>query len=307
MGDEHQQSRRAPDARYVEWHDRPVLRRPVMVAAFEGWNDAADAASSAARYLRDRWGGRRFASLDPEEFYDFSSTRPEVRLKGGITREILWPRNELWAAALPGTQRDVVVLLGTEPQLRWRTFTEQILGIATELGVELVIALGALLADVAHTRPVRITGTAGDPELVRRLNLARSTYEGPTGIVGVLHEAFARADIPSASLWAAVPHYVAATPSPKASLALVERAARLLATDVVTADLQALALDYERQVSEVVASDEDVSDYVRRLEASADDEPSEGTGESLADMELPSADALAAELEEFLRDQPGGP
>ncbi|MGH9189381.1 MAG: PAC2 family protein [Acidimicrobiales bacterium] len=287
---------------HIDWRDRPTLRRPVMLAAFEGWNDAADAASSAARYLKDRWGGRRFASLDPEEFYDFSSTRPEVRLVGGNARAIDWPSNELWAAALPGTQRDVVVLLGNEPQLRWRTFTEALVGVATSLGVELVITMGALLADVAHTRPVRITGTAADPDLVRRLELAHSTYEGPTGIVGVLQDAFGRAGIPSASLWAAVPHYVAATPSPKASLALVERAARLLCTDVVTADLQALALDYERQVSEVVASDDDVSDYVRRLEESSDDGDSFA---SLADMELPSGEALAAELERFLREHPG--
>ena len=283
----------------VLWHDRPQLRRPVLVAAFECWNDAADAASTAARYLRDRWGGRVFASLDPEEFYDFSSTRPEVHLAGGITREIVWPANQFSAAALPGAQRDVVVLLGHEPQLKWRTFSQALVGVARELNVELVITLGALLADVAHTRPVRITGTAGDPDLIRRLALAQSTYEGPTGIVGVLHDAFATAGIPSASLWAAVPHYVAATPSPKASLALVERAARLLSTDVVTADLQALTMDYERQVSEVVASDDDVLEYVRRLEASEDE------GEDLSEMELPSGDALAAEFERFLRDQRG--
>ena len=284
---------------HVRLENVPALRRPVLVAAFEGWNDAADAASSAARYLRDRWSARPFADIDPEEFYDFSSTRPHVRLVDGVTRQIEWPSNEISAAELPGTSRDVVVLLGTEPQLRWRTFASEVVGLAGRLNIELVVILGALLADVPHTRPVRVTGTAADSHLVERLDLAHSTYEGPTGIVGVLHDAFRQADLPSASLWAAVPHYVAATPSPKASLALVRRTARLLSTSVTTDDLESAADDYERQVSEVVAADDDVSAYVSRLEASVD----EG---DLADMEIPSGDALAAELERFLRDQRGG-
>ena len=282
---------------HVHWDDRPKLRRPVLVAAFEGWNDAADAASTAARYLKERWGARPFATIDPEEFFDFSSTRPQVRLTAGLQREIVWPLTELSAAALPDTGRDVVVLVGSEPQLRWRTFAAEVVSIAAELGAELVVTLGALLADVAHTRPVRVTGTAADPELVARLGLERSTYEGPTGIVGVLHDAFRSAHLQSASLWAAVPHYVAATPSPKATLALVRRTASLLSTPVTTADLEQRALDYERQVSEVVATDDDVAAYVRRLEQSADaDDP----------LELQSGDALAAELERFLREQRGG-
>ncbi len=282
---------------HVLWESHPTLRRPVLLAAFEGWNDAGDAASSAVRYLRDRWQAKTFATVDPEDFFDFSSTRPHVQLNDDMGREIVWPSNELSAASLPGTSRDVIVLLGSEPQLKWRTFTEELVEVATSLGVELVVTLGALLADVAHTRPVRVTGTAADSDLVQRLGLTRSTYEGPTGIVGVLHEAFSRADIPSASLWAAVPHYVAATPSPKASLALVERAARLLSTSLFTADLQVMAADYERQVSEVVDSDDDVSAYVRRLEDHADD-PDEG-----GSLELMSGDALADELERFLREQ----
>ena len=286
---------------HVHWQDRPILRRPVLVAAFEGWNDAADAASTAARYLRDRWSARPFASIDPEEFYDFTATRPQVRLVNGITRRIDWPETELSYAALPGTSRDVVVLLGHEPQLKWRTFTEQVVGVAKELGVELVVILGALLADVPHTRPVRVTGTAADGELVRRLGLGRSTYEGPTGIVGVLHEAFSRAHLPSASLWAAVPHYVASTPSPKASLALVERATDLLSTKVATTDLELAVADYERQVSEVVAADEDVIAYVRRLELGADDDDDE----DLPDLEMMSGDALADELERYLREERG--
>ena len=283
---------------HVRWQDRPRLRRPVLIAAFEGWNDAADAASTAARYMRDHWSAKPFASIDPEEFYDFTSTRPQVRLVQGLTRRIEWPETELSAAALPGTSRDVVVLLGHEPQLRWRTFSEQVVSVATDLNVELIVILGALLADVAHTRPVRVTGTAADAELVRRLGLGRSTYEGPTGIVGVLHDAFSRAHVPSASLWAAVPHYIAATPSPKAALALVERASELLSTTVDTSDLQVAAVDYEGQVSEVVAADEDVAAYVRRLEASADDD-------DVAEMEMVTGDALADELERYLREQRG--
>jgi proteasome assembly chaperone (PAC2) family protein len=284
---------------YVRWQDRPQLRRPVLIAAFEGWNDAADAASTAVRYLRDRWSARPFATIDHEDFYDFTATRPQVRLVHGLTRRIDWPETELSWATLPGTARDVVVLLGHEPQLKWRTFTEQIVAVATELKVELIVILGALLADVPHSRPVRVTGTAADPELVRRLDLGRSTYEGPTGIVGVLHEAFSKSHLPSASLWAAVPHYVAATPSPKASLALVERAVDLLSTTVDLEDLAIAAADYERQVNEVVAADEDVVAYVHRLESSTDDD------DAVADMETVSGDALVAELERYLREQRG--
>ena len=284
---------------YVRWQDRPQLRRPVLIAAFEGWNDAADAASTAVRFLRDRWSARPFATIDHEDFYDFTSTRPQVRLVNGLTRRIEWPETELSSASLPGTSRDVVVLLGHEPQLKWRTFTEQIVSVATDLKVELIVIMGALLADVPHSRPVRVTGTAADAELVRRLGLGRSTYEGPTGIVGVLHEAFSKSHLPSASLWAAVPHYVAATPSPKASLALVERAVDLLSTTVDTEDLAIAAADYERQVNEVVAADEDAVAYVRRLESSTDDD------DAVADLETVSGDTLVAELERYLREQRG--
>ncbi|MGI8983226.1 MAG: PAC2 family protein [Acidimicrobiales bacterium] len=283
---------------YVRWQDRPQLRRPVLVAAFEGWNDAGDAASTAVRYLRDRWSAQPFATIDHEDFYDFTATRPQVRLVNGLTRRIEWPGTELSWAALPGTSRDVVVLLGHEPQLKWRTFTEQVVALATDLKVELIVILGALLADVPHSRPVRVTGTAADAELVRRLGLGRSTYEGPTGIVGVLHDAFSRSQLPSASLWASVPHYVATTPSPKASLALLQRAADILSTTVDTEDLELAAADYEYQINEVVAGDDDVGAYVRRLESSADDH-------DVADMETVSGDALAAELERFLREQQG--
>src|SRR5437868_5761453 len=271
---------------YVRWDDRPKLRRPVLVAAFEGWNAAADAATGAARFLRDHWAARYFADIDPETFYDFSATRPQVRLVDGLTREIVWPANELFAASLPGSEHDVVVLLGVEPGLQWRTFCSEVVEVGRQLDVELFITLGALLADVPHTRPVRVTGTAADPNLVSRLGLERSRYEGPTGIVGVLHDAFNRATIPSASLWAAVPHYVAGTPSPKAALALVRRTTSLLASDLPVGDLEEAAATYERQVSEVVADDDDVAAYVHTLERAADDDV-----DDLQDDEVPSGEA----------------
>ncbi len=269
------------------------MRRPVLIAAFEGWNDAAEAASTAVRYIRDRWGARPFASIDPEDFFDFSATRPHVKLREGLTREIVWPSNQFFGAAVTEAGRDVVLMIGSEPQLRWRTFCNQVVSVAAELDVELVVILGALLADVAHTRPVKVTGSAVDADLVGRLGLQRSRYEGPTGIVGVLHDSLNKAGVPSASLWAAVPHYVAGTPSPKAALALVERAASLLDFPVVTADLAQLAVDYERQVSEVVAGDEDVAAYVSRLEETTDTEG----------LELTSGEELAAEFQKFLREQ----
>ncbi|MDQ1402325.1 MAG: hypothetical protein QOG03_641 [Actinomycetota bacterium] len=283
----------------LTWEHRPNLRRPVLVAAFEGWADAGDAASTAAGYLAETWGARRFASIDPEEFYDFTSTRPQVRLDEGMTRHIDWPANELSAASVPASPHDVVFLQGVEPQLKWRTFSSLIGEVVTELSIELVISLGALLTDTPHTRPVRVTGTGTDPELIARLGLVRSRYEGPTGIVGVLHDSLARKGIPSASLWANVPHYVERTPSPKAALALVRKASDLLGAHVEALDLQIAASSYERQVSEVVATDDDVAEYVRRLEAGLGDDDDDDR------PELQEGDALAAEVERFLREQGG--
>lgn len=281
----------------VRWIDRPKLRSPVLIAAFEGWNDAGDGASTAARYLAASWDARAFGTIDPEEFYDFTETRPLVRLTDGMTRHIDWPEAELSAAAIPGVSRDIVFLHAAEPQLRWRTYCSTVVGVAAALGIKMAVTLGALLAEVPHTRPVRVTGTAADPDMVDRLGLRRSTYEGPTGIVGVLHAAFAQAGIPSASLWAAVPHYVGKTPSPKATLALVERAASLLGASLDTADLEIASSSYERQVTEVVGDDEDVAAYVRRLEDLDDD------GGDVP--QLPTTESLAAEAERFLREQRG--
>ena len=277
----------------LRWETRPPLASPVLIAAFEGWNDAGEAASSAVTYLVDTWGAERFATVDPEEFYDFTVVRPQVRLDDDQVRHIDWPANALSHATIPGTGRSAILLQGIEPQLRWRTFSQTLVGLARELHVELVVTLGALLTDTPHTRPVRVTGTAADPELIAKLNLVRSGYEGPTGIVGVLHDALGTAGIPSASLWAAVPHYGGPNPAPKATLALVQRTARLLGTSIDAVDLQIASASWERQVSEAVEADDDMVHYVQRLEET-EDEP-----------ELPERDVLAAEVERFLREQGG--
>jgi proteasome assembly chaperone (PAC2) family protein len=266
----------------------------VLVAAFRGWNDGAQAASLAAGYLAQTWSARRFGSIDPEEFYDFQATRPHVALVEGLTRRIDWPENAFFHAELPGTDRDGVLLLGVEPNLRWRTFTGEIVELARDLGVELVVTLGALLADVPHTRPAPVTGSATDPELVKELGLAASRYEGPTGIVGVLHDACREAGLPSASLWAAVPHYASLAASPKAALALCRRLTGLLLTEADLSELERASEAYERQVSEAVSQDEETEAYVRELERRRD---------ALGDeLDVPSGDALAAELTRFLRE-----
>jgi len=287
----------------ISWEQPPDdLRDPVLIAAFRGWNDAGEAASFAATHMRSRWDGRRFARMDPEEFYDFQAVRPEVRLVDGETRQVEWPRNEFWLATPPDTERDVIVLEGTEPNLRWKTFSSLIVDVARRYDVRLVITLGALLADVPHSRPVQITGTAVDRDLIESLGFQASRYEGPTGIVGILHDACARASIPSASLWAAVPHYLAVTPNPKAALALVERATNLIGTSMELRELETASAGYEERVAEIVASDEDVQAYVRMLEERSD----QIVLEEKVDEGQVSGDAIAAELERFLRERDTG-
>jgi proteasome assembly chaperone (PAC2) family protein len=279
------------------WEERPQLRRPVLVAGFEGWNDAGDAASDAATWLSQRYGGTRFAWIDPEEHFDFQSRRPEVELVDGVTRKITWPANEYFAVPV-GPERDLVVLRGVEPSYRWHSFCRAVLTVATETGCEMVVTFGALLADVPHTRHAPITGTATDPELIERLALTRSRYEGPTGIVGVLHDACRGAGMASASLWAPVPHYVAAPPNPVATRAILDRFAELIGAPLELHELDELAETWRRRVDEIVADDDDVLGYVRKLEERVD---SQEAGE----LEIPTGDALAAELERFLRDQRG--
>jgi proteasome assembly chaperone (PAC2) family protein len=274
---------------------RPELTRPVLVAAFRGWNDGAQAATLAAGYLAKTWAAERFAEVEPEDFFDFQATRPHVSLEEGLTRRIDWPETAFYHARPDGLDRDVVLLLGIEPNLRWRTFSDLVVGLANDLGVELMITLGALLADVPHTRAAPVTGSASDEELVERLGLSASRYEGPTGIVGVLHDVCRQRGIPSASLWAAVPHYVSLTPSPRGALALCERLGALIGVSVEADELEEAARSYEEQVSEAVATDEETAAYVEELERRADqlEEASE----------LPSGDALAAELTRFLRER----
>jgi proteasome assembly chaperone (PAC2) family protein len=279
---------------HVRIEERPTLERPVLVAAFRGWNDGAQGASLAVGYLAQAWAGERFAEIDPEEFYDFQVARPHVALEDGVTRRIDWPENAFFHAAVPAGQRDVVLLLGVEPNLRWRTFAGEIVELAQQLGVGLVVTLGALLADVPHTRPAPVTGSATDPDLVEELGLAASRYEGPTGIVGVLHDACRVAGVPSASLWAAVPHYASLAASPKAALALCRRFADLVDADVDLGELERASETYERQVSEAVAENEETQAYVEGLERRRD---------ALGDeLDLPSGDTLAAELTRFLRE-----
>jgi proteasome assembly chaperone (PAC2) family protein len=282
---------------HVSWTARPRLRRPTLVAAFEGWNDAGDAASFAARFLGKQWDAEQFAELDPEDFYDFTDTRPRVKLDDNLQREILWPANEFYAARPTGADRDLIVLIGTEPQLRWKTFTRQIVGVARSLDASMVVTLGALLAEVAHSRPVAVVGTTSDPEIAEELGLRPSSYQGPTGIVGVLHDECRQAGLPSASLWAAVPAYVPSSPSPKAALALVERCSALLELPVDTSELEQATSSYERQVSELVEADEETAAYVAELEQRSDDDPA---------AELADGSALIEEVERFLRRQSPG-
>ena len=278
------------------WKDQPELRDPVLVCAFRGWNDAGEAATAALAYLIESFDATEIASIDPEEFFDFTAVRPTIRLEEGRTRVIEWPANDLYAARIPGAERDLILLQGVEPSLRWRAFTEAIVRAGRTLGAHMVLTLGALLADVPHSRPVAITGLASDESLIDRLGFQRTTYEGPTGIVGVLHAACARGEVASASLWASVPHYVAAAPNPKAALALIRRFEGLAGVAVDAGELEEAAEDYERQVSEAVASDPEVKAFVEKLEETMD-EVEDGSPPD----RIPSGDTIARDFQRFLR------
>jgi proteasome assembly chaperone (PAC2) family protein len=280
----------------LRWNYRPDhLRAPALVCGFKGWNDAGDAASSAVSFVGDALGAREFATIDPEEFYDFQATRPRIKLTDDTqARAVEWPDVRLYEVRIPRAPRDLILLSGHEPSFRWRTFTGLIVELAEAIGVQLVVTLGALLADVPHTRPVHVTGFATDPSLVTRLNLPQSSYEGPTGIVGVLHDACRTAGLPSASLWAAVPHYIAASPNPKASLALIRKLEGLVGVVVDAGELETAVTDYERQVNAAVQHDPDILAFVEKLEAAVgEDEPDH--------FELPSGDTIERDLQRFLR------
>ena len=281
-------------AEFVRKTADPELRSPVMICAFEGWNDAGDAASTTTRHLIERWHAEKFADIDPEEFFDFTSMRPTVEIIDGFDRALHWPENSFYAAHLVDAPFDAIVLHGMEPQMKWRTFCEQILATARSYGAEMVVTMGALLADVPHTRPVQVLGTAYDESTANKLGLEPSNYEGPTGILGVLHAAARDADFTVASLWAAVPAYIPGAPSPKAALALVDRLTTMLDVSVYTTDLEIASVAYERQVSELVSEDEETTEFVAELEERYDSE-----------ARFASGDDLMEEVEQFLRDQGG--
>jgi predicted ATP-grasp superfamily ATP-dependent carboligase len=274
----------------------PTLRRPILICAFRGWNDGGQGASLAAGFLTKTWKTQQFAEIDPEEFFDFQVTRPHVSLVDGATRHIQWPETTFGHAEIPGLDRDAVVLEGIEPNFHWRRFGDIIGDLAADLGIELVVTLGSLLADVPHTRPAPVTGSATDQKLIDELGLDRSRYEGPTGIVGVLHDAFFRRGISAVNLWAAVPHYVSLAPSPRAALALCERLGSLLGAPIDTAELEKASEEYAEQVSQAVASDAETAAYVEELEQRSDD---------LAATDI-SGETIAAELTRFLRDRERG-
>jgi proteasome assembly chaperone (PAC2) family protein len=302
----------------VHWSAQPTLRRPVLLAAFSGWNDAADAATDAIRWLTRASAARPFATLDVEQYLDFQAARPTVELTDGVVRSINWPSLTFSAGSANGG-RDLVMLLGVEPNLKWRTFCDDVVSVARATGCEMIVTLGALLGDTPHTRPIQCTGSSTDEVLAARLGMQRSRYQGPTGIVGVLHDATRRSGFASASIWAAVPHYVATPPNPKGTRALLDRVRDLLDVDLDLTDLDIAASAWGRSVSEVVAGDSDVSSYVERLEArfdavaenpnwdSDDDDEAADDGDEddwFDEDDLPSGEALAEDFERYLREQP---
>jgi proteasome assembly chaperone (PAC2) family protein len=278
----------------ILWESEPPrLRSPALICAFSGWNDAASAATAALEAVAASLEPQLVARIDPEEFYDFQVNRPTIRLVEGRAREIDWPANTLMTVEVPTAERDLALFSGVEPNVRWRTFAEAIVEAAERLEIEIVITLGALIADVAHTRPVPITGLASDPDLIERLGLSRSSYEGPTGIVGVLHDACRRRELTSASLWAAVPHYVAAVPNPKAALALLRRLEGLTGIAVEASELEDATERFEEQVDRAVSANPEIEELVQSLEASQE--------ESLELGGAVSADDIAQEFQRFLR------
>src|SRR5579884_682047 len=274
---------------------RPALHRPVLLAAFRGWNDGGQGATLGGGYLAKQWEAEEFAEIDPESFYDFQAVRPQVSLEDGLTRKLEWPSNTFLHAPIPGLDRDIVILLGVEPNLRWKTYSRLVVELAQELGIELVVTLGSLLADVPHTRPAPVSAAASDPALVAELGVEPSRYEGPTGIVGVLLDGCRQAGLSSVSLWAAVPHYVSLAPSPRAALALCRRFGELIGADIDLDELEQASEEYSAQVSEAVASDAETATYVEELERRVD--------LMEAAEELPSGESLAAELTRFLRER----
>jgi proteasome assembly chaperone (PAC2) family protein len=297
---------------HVRWLSKPSLKNPTLITAFTGWNDAADAASNAVRNLIEGWGATALAEIDPEPFTDYATVRPHVRLKDSGKRNIVWPTVGLWH--VNGAGGDIILALGPEPSLRWKLFSQQIISVAEHFNSSLLLTLGSLLADVPHSRPVQIIGTATDADLIERFDLQRSRYEGPVGIVSVLHDTFDESSIPSASLWAAVPAYASQVPSPKASLALMRRACEIIGTPAPLATVMNLIERYEEQIDSLVKDDEDLVAYVERLETmtdngmSLDDEVDDNQlqFDFAGDSDEPADPSnLMDEVEQFLREQNG--
>jgi PAC2 family len=289
------------DNTYINLERRPELERPALISAFTGWNDAAEAASVALGTLRESWEARRFGAFEAEAFFDYQATRPQIKLVEGVTRQVEWPENLLSATASSleaAGGRGAILLSGPEPNFRWRAFCAAVIELSRELGVEIVITMGALLADVPHSRPVAVAANSQDPALVENLGLSASRYEGPTGITGVLHRACAESGLPSVSFWASVPHYLPAVPSPPAALALLNSLSSLLGMEVDTSGLERGATAYQEQVSAAVSQDSELSSYVRMLEERIDSQAGQEP------RNLPSGDELARELESFLREEP---
>ena len=290
----------------VQPSDLPELRRPVVIAAFGGWNDAGDAATSAVEHLALTWDATEFREIDGDDFYDYQANRPTISHVAGVTRRIAWPCTLISYARLPAADRDVVFVLGPEPNLRWRTFCAQIVDVADALGAELVVTLGALLADTPHTRPVRVSASAETSAAASRFGLSPSTYDGPTGITGVLQDAFVQAGVPSISLWASVPHYIAHPPNPKATVALLRRLEQVVELPVDTGRLEQQAVDWQEDVDEMMSDDDDMAAYVRELEERDDAGESDPDAGDASPMVEVDGDILAAEFEKYLRKRSDG-
>ncbi|HEY3116558.1 MAG TPA: PAC2 family protein [Chloroflexota bacterium] len=297
----------------LHWLEDPDLRRPVLIQAFAGWNDASAVATTALRFLIDRWEAPKFADVDAENFYNFARVRPHVRLDDDQNRVIVWPENAFHFHLEPGLDRDFVLLIGIEPNLRWRTFGEMIIEVCQKIGVTSVLSLGGLVAQVPHTVPPRVTGTTSDPELATQfpeLQVQRSRYQGPTGIVGVMSDMFAKAGIPTGSLWGNVPHYISASPNPKVAHGLLTRLNSIYGLGLDLSDMQRAGRRFERQINEALAQNPEVSEYVKKLEAGIelgdeDEEPSvevdQTSEEDSGPVDLPAGEDIVRHLEEFLR------
>tara|TARA_B100000929_G_scaffold290789_1_gene285933 strand:- start:819 stop:1694 length:876 start_codon:yes stop_codon:yes gene_type:complete len=287
-------------SKFIQWKNEELLEdlnSPVCIAAFEGWNDAGEAATSAVKYFQDRFNAIKIGTIESEEFFDFTISRPVIEIPDK-QREIIWPATEIYVAKMSDSKHDLVIIVGHEPQLRWRTFTDQIIEIASITESQMVVTLGSLLTDIPHSRPVKVFGSSDDSDLAQRLNLPPSTYEGPTGIVGVINSVLREKRIPSMSLWAGVPSYVSGANSPKAALALVERLAEVLQIGIACTDLEIASAAYERQINELIAEDIDTTEYVNQLEEDFDNK-------SEVEEQDSNPELLVSEVEDFLRNQTG--